>query len=100
VVRAEHPLPVGQQLPEQAQRPRRVAAAAGPGRDVVPGGEGVGVVRAEHLAARRAARGGSFRGRAGAAPGRAQPRVAVKVPPLARLILPSAHRSGTVTDLW
>ena len=39
---------VGQQLPEQAQRARRVTALAGPGRDVAPGGEGVGVVRAEH----------------------------------------------------
>ena len=30
VVRAEHPLLVGQQLPEQAQRTRRVTALAGP----------------------------------------------------------------------
>ena len=29
VVRAEHPLEVGQQLPEQAQRPRRITALAG-----------------------------------------------------------------------
>ena len=48
MVRAEHPLEVEQQLPEQAQRPRRVTALAGPARDVAPGGESTGVVRAEH----------------------------------------------------
>ena len=44
VAGAEDPLQVGQQLPGQAQRARRVTALAGPVRDVVPGGEGVGVV--------------------------------------------------------
>jgi hypothetical protein len=40
-------LPVGQLLKRQPQRARPVAGPARPGRDVVPGGEGVGVVRAE-----------------------------------------------------
>lgn len=39
---------VGQQFPVQAQRGRRVAAFAGPVRDVAPGCEGVGVVGAQH----------------------------------------------------
>ena len=44
---AEDPLLVGQQSPEQGQRPGGVPALAGPGGDVVPGGQGAGVAAAE-----------------------------------------------------
>ena len=48
MVRAEHPLAVGQQLAEQAQRFGGVPGPSGPSRDVAPGRQGVGMVRAEH----------------------------------------------------
>ena len=47
MVGAEDALLVGQQLLEQAQGLAGIPAVAGPGSDVVPGGERVGVVGAE-----------------------------------------------------
>ena len=48
MVRAQHPLLIGQQLPEQPQRLAGITALPGERRDVAPGGEGVGMVRAQH----------------------------------------------------
>ena len=48
MVAAQHPLLVRQQLAGQPQRLGRVARHAGPARDVVAGGERVGVVAAQH----------------------------------------------------
>ena len=46
MVRAKDPLLVGQQLLGQPQRLRRMPALPGPERDVVTGGQGVGMVGA------------------------------------------------------
>jgi hypothetical protein len=46
VVGAQHPQEVGQQLLERGGRARRVSRHAPPRRQVVTGGEGLGVVRA------------------------------------------------------
>ena len=48
VVRAQYPLLIGQQLPEQPQRPAGITGLPGEAGDVVPGAEGVGMVRAQH----------------------------------------------------
>jgi hypothetical protein len=48
LIRAEHALLVGQQVTDLAQRASSVTAVGGPGCDVVPGVERVGVSRAQH----------------------------------------------------
>ena len=47
VVRAEHPLPVGEQLAVQLKRASRVSALRGVVGDLAAGGQGVGVVDTE-----------------------------------------------------